>query len=138
MTYNCAYIRPGRHLLQRPVCLTEPLLDPHPIPVRVVDIIKAVFIVWVVDDRFVDDIVGLVCEDVEGDLGPLLLDVLDEQSNLHRPPDLHRTVEYTCTQDNPDHDPDLLPDQAHSRLVPHEAVHGHAVLNDQGRDGNEG
>ena len=80
---------------------------------------------------------GLVGEDVESHLGPLLLDVLDKQSDLHRPPDLHRT-EYTCTQDSPDHDPDLLPDQAHSRLVTHEAVHGHAVLNDQGRDGNEG
>ena len=40
---------------------------------------------------------GLVCEDVEGDLGPLLLDVLDKKGDLHGAPDLHSTSQYSCT-----------------------------------------
>ena len=113
---DLAYIRPGGHLLQRSVSLAEPLLDPHPIPVWIVDIIEAVFVVRVVDeDWFVDDIVGLVGEDVEGDLGPLLLDVLDEDGYLHGAPD-------------------LSPDGGHPGLVAKQRVHGHAVLNNQSRD----
>ena len=36
------YIGPGGHLLQRPVRLAEPLLNAHPVPVGVVDVVEAV------------------------------------------------------------------------------------------------
>ena len=89
LLWDWAYIRPGRHLLQRSVRLTEPLLNAHPVPVWVLffDIVKAVLVVWI-HDCFVDDIVGLICKDVQSHLGPLLLDVLDEDGDLHGAPDL--------------------------------------------------
>ena len=41
------------------------------------------------DDGLVEVAVGLVGEDVERHLGPLLLDVLDEDSDLHRTANLN-------------------------------------------------
>ena len=52
---------------------------------------------------------GLIGEDEQRHLRSLLLDVLDEQGNLHGAPD-------------------LLPDHADSRLVSHQSVHGDTVL----------
>ena len=80
--------------------------------------------------------IGLVCEDVEGHLCALLLDVLDKEGDLHGAPDLHSTHYSYSTQCSTQ--PHLFPDHAHPGLVTHEAVHGHAVLDDQGRDGDEG
>ena len=61
---------------------------------------------------------GLVGEDEERHLCALLLDVLDEDGDLHG-------------------SPDLLPDRTDPGLVGHEAAHGDAVLDDQGRDWNQ-
>ena len=41
------------------------------------------------DDGLVEVAVGLVGEDIERHLGPLLLDVLDEDSDLHRTANLN-------------------------------------------------
>ena len=67
----------------------------------------------------IDVVLGLVGEDVERDLGPLLLDVLDEDRDLHGAPD-------------------LPPDGGDPGLVAQQGVHGDAVLYDQGRDGYQG
>ena len=42
--------------------------------------------------------IGLVCEDVEGHLCALLLDVLDKEGDLHGAPDLHSTHYSYSTQ----------------------------------------
>ena len=81
---------------------------------------------------------GLVGEDVESHLCPLLLDILDKEGNLHRTPDLHSTHYSTMYTVQYTEKPHLFPDHAHPGLVTHEVVHGHAVLDDQGRDGDEG
>ena len=63
-------------------------------------------------------VLRLVGEDVEGHLRPLLLDVLDEESDLHG-------------------SSDLPPDGGDPGLVAQQGVHGDAVLDDQGRDGDQ-
>ena len=63
-------------------------------------------------------VLRLVGEDVESHLGPLLLDVLDEEGDLHG-------------------SPDLPPDGGDPGLVTEQGVHGDAVLDDQGRDGDQ-
>ena len=70
------------------------------------------------DFRHVKVRIWIVEEDVEGDLGPLLLDVLDEDGDLHGAPD-------------------LLPDGGHPGGVGHQGVHCDSILDDQGRDGDQ-
>ena len=65
------------------------------------------------------DVISLVGEDVERHLGPLLLDVLDEDRDLHGAPD-------------------LPPDGGDPGLVAQQGVHSDAVLDDQGRDWYQG
>jgi hypothetical protein len=61
--------------------------------------------------------IRLVGEDVQSHLCALLLDVLDEESNLHG-------------------SSNLLPDGGHPGGVPHQGVHGDPILDDQGSDGD--
>ena len=80
---------------------------------------------------------GLLGEDEQGDLGPLLLQVLDEERNLHGATDLPKIdsweLEISCHAYT-----DLAPDGGDPALVAEERVHGDRVLDDQGRDGDEG
>ena len=71
-----AYLRPARDLLQGPVSLAESLLDPHPVPAGQRGEVPQRDVV----------VLRLVGEDVQGHLRPLLLDVLDEESDLHGSP----------------------------------------------------
>ena len=66
----------------------------------------------------IDSRVRLVREDVQRNFCPLLLDVLNEESDLHGPSDLPS-------------------DGGHSRLVAKKGVHGDTVLDDQSSDGNQ-
>ena len=62
--------------------------------------------------------IRLVGEDEQSHLCSLLLDVLDEESNLHG-------------------SSNLLPDGGHPGGVTHQGVHGDPILDDQGGDGDE-
>ena len=97
-------LRPAGNLLQSPVSLAESLLYSHPVPVRVTRQTgeggksKVKWVAGLVGcrhGRFVPQrdvvVLRLVGEDVERHLRPLLLDVLDEESDLHGSSDIEET-----------------------------------------------
>ena len=108
--YNIsAYIGPGRNLLQCPVCLTEPLLysqtETSPVVLALSSLSSLLPVVVAQHFRHGEVGIGIVEEDVESNLCPLLLNVLDEDRDLHG-------------------SPDLLPDGGDPGRVGHQAVHG--------------
>ena len=97
-------LRPAGNLLQSPVSLAESLLYSHPVPVRVAGQGGEVGHVDGLADGLVRPhhggfapqrdvvVLRLVGEDVQGHLRPLLLDVLDEESDLHGPSGMTDTL----------------------------------------------
>ena len=79
-------------------------------------------------------VLSLVGEDVESHLRPLLLDVLDEESDLHGSPGKSQLLRASTRLISLL--PDLPPDGRDPGLVAQQGVHGDAVLDDQGRDGD--
>ena len=117
------YIWPSRNFFQSSIGFTKPFLDAQTEKIFVSSLMtRGTFtsspVVITENLRHAEVGIGVVEEDVQGHLRSLFLDILDEDRNLHG-------------------SSDLLPDGGNSGGVGHQGVHGDAILDDQGRDGDQ-